>query len=142
MRPVGVDRLTLDTIPVMTDYVTVTQAAEILGITRNGVFYKIYDQRIFNTIVRVAEEDDISREASKRRPVLLIKRWEVEAVAKGELPKRSKSPQLVRKEWNRRVKEWGGSTGNPEFRVAPTGAPRAVLIDAYVAAHPEDPRPE
>lgn len=138
VRPEGVDRLSVENIPVMTEYVTVAQAAEILGITRTGVFYKIYDQRLFNTLVRVAEEDD----TPKKRPLLLIKRWEVEAVARGELPKRAKSSHEVRREWNRRVKEWGGSTGEPEFRVAPTGAPRSVLIEAYLQAHPNDPRPE
>lgn len=147
LRPQGVDKLTLRDIPAMTEYVTISQAAEMLGMTRNGIFYKVYEQRAFNTVVKVAEEDDEDDGARnergfKKRPVLLIKRWEVEAIASGELPKKVKNPALLLRDWNRRVKAWGESSGKSEFRIAATGAPRRQLVEAYLEANPDDPRPE
>lgn len=44
-------------------------------------------------------------------------------------------------DWAARVKAWGISSGWKRTRIRPSGMPNQMLVDAYLAEHPEDSRP-
>lgn len=126
--------LQLSDIPEFPDYVTVAQAARILGISTVSVYYKIYTQRSLRDVFRVGDFED--------RPFLLLNKQEVIKVAEQERQPVEQTPEALLNAWNRRVKEWARHNADVDpATIRERGRPRQELVDRYLAAHPEDPRP-
>jgi hypothetical protein len=127
-------------IPVLPGYISVARAAKILRMNKVSVYYKIYEQDAFRTVFKVPGAEEGSR------PVILLLEAEVTAVANnlaavasvvGEVPLRDRLSG-----WNKRVKAWGSETGWGDKKIYEAGQPSRPLQNAYLAAHPEDARPE
>lgn len=130
---VDVERpLTSADIPRLPGYVTIPEAAEILGITRTTMYYKIYEQRAFRTLFRVGDPEE------GRRPIVLLLETEVRDLARREAELAVHTPDPLNA-WNKRVKDWARGNG---MTVHVAGQPSMQLRTAYVAAYPQDPRPQ
>lgn len=132
--------LTLKDIPEHPHLMSVAQVAKYFGITKTAVYYKVYNQERFKQVYRIGGDPD-DPHGEKERPFLLLLRSEVEMVkAAEEAAKVGPShPQKVN-EWNKRVKAWGRGQGYST--VNERGRPNKLLTEAYITAHPDDPRPE
>ncbi len=132
--------MNIDDIPEFPGYLGVSRVAQLFGITKTGVYYKIYDQRVFRHVYKVAGNED------GQRPTLMLWEPEVMEVLKRETDEREKRGVPLRDRvsaWNKRVKQWGRDTGwNNGAHIHDTGRPHNDLVSAYLASNPDDPRPE
>ena len=136
-------RLTLEEIPELPGYMSVTQAAKAFGVTKQGMYWRIYDAQMFKAVCRVGgnEEDE--------RPFLLLSINEVEQLLRAEREQTPEQAEAQAKrehahrvnEWHKRVKAWGRQTGFNDGRIAAQGRPPKALVDAYLSAHPDDSKP-
>lgn len=127
----------LEDIPPIPGYVSVARTAKILGMTKASVYYKIYDQDAFKRVYKLPGAEDASR------PVLLLLESEVREVAEREAAARPRDPaREALAAWNKRVKDWGRTTGWSVTDIRAPGQPHLSLQAAYIAANPDDVRPE
>lgn len=129
------ETLQIKDVPPLPHYVTVKQAAKMLGMSKTSVFYNIYNTRLLREVFKVGDEEDGDR------PVVLILRSEVEQVVGKLAAAPVKTLDDLRADWNRRVKQWGVDSGWNKFRISEKGVPRKELVEDYLASHPGDPRP-
>lgn len=124
-------------IPLLPRYISVAQAARIFGMSKPGIYDKIYKQRKFDVVFRVGDDE------YGDRPFLLLLKDEVLAVKKHEDEIAAMPPPLTAlvSAWNQRVKDWGRQSDMDGFRVNPKGPPNARLVEAYLNSNPRDPRP-
>lgn len=129
------ENLQVTDLPELPGYVSVAQAANILGMAKTSVFYNIYTTRLLNQVFRVGNVEE------GERPFILLLKTHVEQVAKklNSLPEPTCEQLLA--EWNQRVKQWGLTSGWDKFRISEKGVPRRELVADYLKDHPEDARP-
>jgi len=130
-------------IPELPHYMSVAQAAQLFGISKTSMYYKIYDQQKFKEVYRVGGDPE-DEHGINERPFLLIRRSEVLAIKEAEDKENAsveqETPAQRLNSWNRRVKEWGRRVGT-FGEIFEKGRPTHELIEAYQQAHPNDPRP-
>lgn len=127
----------LEDIPEMPGYISVARAARIFDMTKASIYYKIYEQEKFKHVYRLGGGDEESR------PVLLLLESEVRQVAAREAEEAAVVPLKDRlNAWNKRVKDWGRRTGWSATEIHVAGQPDLKLQAAYLAATPQDVRPE
>lgn len=131
-------QLKLADIPELEGWVSVAKAAKIFGVHKESVYYMIHHQGLFEGVRRIGG-DPSDPSGKKERTYLIIPAAEVERV-RAEKAAAPTGPPLAEqiKEWNKRIKQWGAANG---YRTGPYGRPLDALRDAYLAAHPDDPRP-
>jgi hypothetical protein len=135
-------KLSIDEIPELPGYMTLAAIAEKYSVSKSTVYYMIMGQRLFRTVVKVTKGSDEAGKGDKR-PMLLIKTSEVEKVfAERSFRVVTAETSERLKEWNRRIKQWGRTSGWSETAIHVAGAPPRILVDAYLAEHPDDQRPE
>jgi hypothetical protein len=136
--------LTMADIPELPGYVSVSRAAAIFGFSKPSIYYKIYEQGSFRHVYRIKGADD------ETRPVLVLLESEVLAVKEAEdaaaMPVGEADLPYAKRltRWHRRVKKWGldAATGSAVAQsINYRGFPTLQLQAAYLAAHPEDPKP-
>lgn len=132
-------RLELSEIPELEGWVSVTKAAKLMGLSKPSIYYMIHDQGLFNGVRRIGG-DPMDPSGIKERAYLLIPQEEVERVQAERQARAAKEPPLHVQinNWNTRLNDWGRANG---FHVTTTGRPTNALVEAYVEAHPLDPRP-
>lgn len=122
-------------LPELPGYVSVAQAAKILGMAKTSVFYNIYTTGILRQVFRVGDEKE------EERPFILLLEADVKRVAEQRLAVPAPTYEGLLAEWNQRVKGWGASSGWDKFRISEKGVPRRELVQDYLKDHPEDTRP-
>lgn len=128
-RPASQD----DKIPVSPEWVGVSEAARMLGVSRTSVYYRIYDQGKFQQVYRLGDEEG-------ERSVLILSRREVEQVVREEQQEQPRPLRVRRFEWTKRVKAWA-QQAEWAGHVARRGRLTDDLVAAYEQGHPEDPKP-
>ncbi len=130
-------------IPILPGFIGVARAAKILGVSRVSVYYMIYEQDKFRNVFKVESRD------GDTRPMILISEAEVlrlaaQKLAEAEQPAQGSLRERIT-EWNLRVKQWGNDSGwaaDNGVTINKAGQPHHDLKAAYLAAHPDDQRPE
>jgi hypothetical protein len=124
-----------DQFPELKGYLSVARVAELFGMKKASIYYKIYEQRRFKQVFRVPGATDDAR------PVLVLLESEVRQVLAEEQANAEPSPQQRLTEWHRRVKAWGRDNGY-ELKIHAAGKPLLEICEAYERANPQDPHPE
>jgi hypothetical protein len=129
--------MTIDEIPDLPGYLSVAQVVERYGINKQTVYYMIFSQRAFKRVFK------ISRGSDAKRVVLMLNEAEVASVMqqREERGHRPPSRKAALRDWTYRVKQWGWDNKWTATPIAKSGPPTRQLVDAYLQAHPDDPRP-
>lgn len=133
-------RLKIGDLPELPGYVTVGALAERFGVSKETVYYLLYDKK---SITRAYK---ISKGVEGNRPLILIEERQGEEVMVArakELEEKGRmlaTPHQLR-DWNRRVKDWGRENNWTLTVIRASGQPGIELQRAYLQAHPEDPKP-
>lgn len=121
-------------LPPLPGYLSVAEAAEILGLAKVSVLEFVYTGR-FKTAFRLGRE----------RPMVALAEAEVLAMKQQRaLGKTQVAPPSLadrRSAWRVRVMNWAAETGWTETIVRRKGFLQAALREAYEAANPEDRYP-
>jgi hypothetical protein len=105
------------------------------------IYYLLFNKQAFRRPYKV------SRGLGDERPLILLEERDARDVMKrreSELAEKNRvsggAEEL--KLWNRRVKDWGRGIGWATTRISDSGQPGKLLVEAYLDARPEDPRPD
>lgn len=129
-------RLELSDFPELEGYVSVAKAAQLMNVSKPSVYYMIYDQGLFAGVRRIGG-DPADPGGLKERAYLLIPEDEFERVRAERETKKPPLHKLVHA-WNERVRAWGKAN---DFHTTEWSRPTTALVEAYLKAHPDDPRP-
>ncbi len=124
-------------IPELPGYLTVYRVAKLFGLSKASIYYKIYEQQAFKHVYKIpGSEND-------QRPVLVVLESEVHQVLAQERARAAQEPLRVRlNAWNKRVKDWGRATNwGDGVPIHKSGMAHKSLVEDYLAANPNDPRP-
>lgn len=123
-----------DDFPDLPGYLSIKQAAKLLGVAKFTIFHNIYERRLYRCVYKFGDE----------RAMLALLESEFRAVHADRLNGVPKPTSLVtrQREWRSRVVAWARETGWDKTFINRTGMVPRVLHADYLAAHPEDPRPE
>lgn len=132
-------------LPELPGYMSVAQACKLFKLSKQGMYYRIFDLGQFRTVYRVGggrEEEGERRE----RPFLLLVKDEVMRVYREEQEAQGNEQSAREKrealnQFHRRVKDWGLANDWTQSRISPKGRPHEALVRAYEKAHPKDRRP-
>jgi hypothetical protein len=134
-------KLKLDDLPELPGYITVGKAAEKYGVHKGTIYYMIFNSQKIRSAHRVLKG------GGDPRPIIVVSKEEVDRVmtqraASGEadVPVVSDLP-AQKSEWNRRVKAWATQIGWTQTTIKTFGPAPRPMVEAYLAANPEDPKP-
>lgn len=128
----------LASLPVLPGWVTMVQAAKILGMTLPGVHWRI-NNGDFKWVFRVGGED------GERMTVLINENEVLEFDKNRERRAGERAVDLAfrrqLREWNRRVKAWAAEHMPDAGALYQSGPPTKAVRAAFEEANPDDPRP-
>lgn len=129
----------LQNLPIFPNWITVKSAAKRLGVSTNAIYWRI-NNGDFRDVYRLGEPE-------QERFVILLHEEEVAELAATMKAAAQRSQtdtftyQVLQQQWNRRVKEWARSEPALFEQINAFGRPGQAMCDAYLRAHPDDPRP-